>query len=125
MADKRYPTRMHEILMEEKEMTPEERLLRALLTKSEQGEHHRQGPEPGGEGDMSVQKLSETLRPCPFCGYDKPMFDTYDTKTGRRVRVVCPECMGMVDNGWSQSKYIVLELWNRRTQIKEAKEEQT
>ena len=27
MSDTRYPTRMHEILMEEREMTPEERLL--------------------------------------------------------------------------------------------------
>lgn len=45
MTDKRYPTRMHEILMEEKEMTPEERLLREIFTKSEQDEMPDNYPE--------------------------------------------------------------------------------
>lgn len=47
MTDKRYPTRMHEVLtkseqgeqeQEEREMTPEERLLREIFAKSEQDE---------------------------------------------------------------------------------------
>lgn len=45
MTDKRYPTRMHEILMEEREMTPEERLLREIFAKSEQDEMPDNYPE--------------------------------------------------------------------------------
>ena len=45
MSDTRYPTRMHEILMEEREMTPEERLLREIFAKSEQDEMPDNYPE--------------------------------------------------------------------------------
>jgi uncharacterized Zn finger protein (UPF0148 family) len=58
--------------------------------------------------------MTMTLKPCPFCGCKKPFFETYETKVGERVRVVCPNCMGMVDPGWTQQKYTVYELWNRR-----------
>lgn len=67
MSDTRYPTRMHEILMEEREMTPEERLLREICTKSEQDEMSDNYPETYFEkADYALfclHKVLENLSP--------------------------------------------------------------
>lgn len=56
-----------------------------------------------------------TLKPCPFCGYNKVYLDEYRHEAGVRFRVVCPECMAMVDPGYFQSAGRAIEAWNRRT----------
>lgn len=78
MSDTRYPTRMHEKLMEEKEMTPEERLLREIFAKSEQDEMPDNYPETYFEkADYALfclHKVLEYLSPAlvrasRLCGY--------------------------------------------------------
>lgn len=59
-------------------------------------------------------KSHQQLLPCPFCGYDKPVYDPYDSGVGLRWRVVCPNCMANIDPGYAQNTHVVQELWNRR-----------
>jgi Lar family restriction alleviation protein len=57
------------------------------------------------------------LKPCPFCGGENIHVDEYEHEAGKRWRgrVVCLDCMAMVDSGWSQQKHLAIEMWNRRT----------
>lgn len=55
------------------------------------------------------------LKPCPFCG-GQAMLEGYKHPcTGERWRVICTECAAAVDPGCAQEKYMVEEMWNRRT----------
>lgn len=54
------------------------------------------------------------LKPCPFCGGEDIYADGYDHAAGLRWRVLCLDCMGMVDPGTIQQKYRAIEAWNRR-----------
>ena len=54
------------------------------------------------------------LKPCPFCGGANLYIDGYDHTAGKRWRVVCLDCMAMVDPGTEQQKYRAIEAWNRR-----------
>lgn len=56
----------------------------------------------------------DKLLPCPFCGGSNIYADGYDHAAGKRWRVVCLDCMGMVDSGTEQQKYRAIEAWNRR-----------
>lgn len=60
------------------------------------------------------------LKPCPFCGCENIYIDGYKHGAGLRWRVMCLDCMGMVDPGTIQQKYRAIELWNRRAEPKEA-----
>lgn len=54
------------------------------------------------------------LKPCPFCGGKNIYVDGYDHAAGKRWRVVCLDCMGMVDPGTIQQKYTAIDAWNHR-----------
>ncbi len=54
------------------------------------------------------------LKPCPFCGSEHIYVDGYEHGAGQRWRVVCLDCMAMVDKGTIQLKYRAIEAWNRR-----------
>lgn len=54
------------------------------------------------------------LKPCPFCGNKYILIETYDHPAGKRVRVVCPTCMAMIDAGWWQTEDPAINAWNRR-----------
>jgi len=45
------------------------------------------------------------LKPCPFCGCENIYIDGYKHGAGLRWRVMCLDCMGMVDPGTIQQKY--------------------
>lgn len=48
--------------------------------------------------------MSSELKPCPFCGWPKPV------RYGAEVE--CPQCMALVKSGIST--YDAIEKWNRR-----------
>jgi Lar family restriction alleviation protein len=60
------------------------------------------------------------LKPCPFCGGTNIYADHYNHTAGLRWRVVCLNCMAMVDPGWFQQKYMAIDAWNRRRGEQEA-----
>ena len=61
------------------------------------------------------------LKPCPFCGNDESvMIEKYGTQAGDRYRVICPECMANVDNGYAQNAKQAVKAWNRRENGKAA-----
>lgn len=53
------------------------------------------------------------IRPCPFCG-GVPMIDYYMHLAGPRYRIVCMNCMAVLDPGWCQDQKTAIELWNKR-----------
>lgn len=58
--------------------------------------------------------MMDELKNCPFCGGRNTYIDDYTTPVGIRWRVVCLDCMAMVDDGCEQQKYRAIEAWNRR-----------
>ena len=56
--------------------------------------------------------------PCPFCGGTNLYIDGYEHGVGKRWRVVCLDCMAMVDPGTVQQKYRAIEAWNRRADLR-------
>jgi len=63
--------------------------------------------------------MTEKLLPCPFCGGSNTYLDGYEHGAGVRFRIVCLDCMGMVDPGTIQQKYRAIEAWNRRAEPEE------
>jgi ribosome-binding protein aMBF1 (putative translation factor) len=63
--------------------------------------------------------MSNTLLPCPFCGGENICVDGYEHGAGLRWRIVCLDCMGMVDPGTIQQKYRAIEAWNRRVDARQ------
>lgn len=59
----------------------------------------------------------EELKPCPFCGGNNAMVVDYMHQCNqKRYRVVCPECMAMVDAGTWQNMNHAIEAWNTRAE---------
>lgn len=56
------------------------------------------------------------IKACPFCGGNNIYVDGYEHDAGVRWRVVCLDCMGMVDPGTIQQKYRAIEAWNSRSE---------
>jgi hypothetical protein len=60
--------------------------------------------------------MSDTLKPCPFCAYDKARIEKWEVGEGRgkhvEYAVVCENCgcFGPNDLGWSGA----VEMWNMR-----------
>ena len=55
------------------------------------------------------------LKSCPFCGCKEPFYEQYARRdVGTRWRVICPQCMAMMDPGYAQDRHIVQAMWNRR-----------
>lgn len=60
----------------------------------------------------------DEVSPCPFCGSKEIIIDKYERDVGDRYRIFCAGCMAMIDPGYAQEKSVVIEMWNRRTQMK-------
>lgn len=56
----------------------------------------------------------DEVKPCPFCGGKEIAIDKYETVVGERYRILCTGCMAMIDPGYAQQKYTVMEMWNKR-----------
>ena len=55
------------------------------------------------------------LMPCPFCGEKEEIYiEEYEHIAGKRYRIVCTSCMAQIDRGYDQTKYPLLEVWNKR-----------
>ncbi len=63
--------------------------------------------------------MTKDLKPCPFCGSTDIYVDGYEHGAGLRWRVVCLNCMAMVDRGTWQQNYKAIDAWN--TRVKEEK----
>lgn len=66
-------------------------------------------------GELTKCKENE-VKPCPFCGGKEIVIDKYQREVGERFRIFCTDCMAMIDPGWAQQKYTVMEMWNKRVQ---------
>lgn len=61
-------------------------------------------------------RVSDGLRPCPFCGGEDVVVERYEHHEGQwRYRAVCTGCMAMVDTGCWQTMGRAIEAWNRRS----------
>ena len=56
-----------------------------------------------------------SLLPCPFCGSISAIYAKYSHESGDRWAVVCMGCMASVDPGYAQHRFVVQDMWNRRT----------
>lgn len=55
------------------------------------------------------------IEKCPFCGEDEEIYlDEYETPCGNRWRIVCTNCMCMIDRGYDQEPSYLVDLWNTR-----------
>lgn len=66
--------------------------------------------------EKAVSQFGITIKPCPFCGGKDIVFEQYEHTAGLRWKIVCFGCMAEIDPGWAQTKYPLIELWNRRAQ---------
>lgn len=64
-------------------------------------------------GELTKCKDDEA-KPCPFCGGIEIVIDKYRTVVGKRYRILCTGCMAMIDPGYAQQRYTVIEMWNKR-----------
>lgn len=66
--------------------------------------------------DFTLGEITKcgSAKPCPFCGNKEIIIDKYDHKAGKRFRIFCTNCMAMIDPGYAQEKYTVIEMWNKR-----------
>ena len=61
--------------------------------------------------------MSEKLKECPFCGNDESVtIEEYDTPAGDRYRVVCQNCMAVMDKGYCSTAAYAAKAWNRRVE---------
>ena len=59
--------------------------------------------------------MSDKLKECPFCGNDESVtIEEYDTPAGDRYRVVCQNCMAVMDKGYCSTAAYAAKAWNRR-----------
>ena len=61
-----------------------------------------------------VKPKEGDLKPCPFCGGEEMVFESYETQVGIRWRVVCCHCMAGIDTGVDTSRRQVALRWNWR-----------
>lgn len=54
------------------------------------------------------------LKPCPFCGNTKIVYEHYLHKAGARYLVCCTNCLACIDPGYAQEPGTVQRMWNRR-----------
>lgn len=67
---------------------------------------------------VKIVKVKEKLRevkPCPFCGEAEEIyFEEYLHASGKRWRILCPNCMAGIDRGYDQNPGPLLDAWNKR-----------
>lgn len=65
---------------------------------------------------MKHESIKATgVKPCPFCGGNNIYHEKYEHHKGQwRWRIVCGECLAMIDRGWVQQKSDNVEFWNKR-----------
>lgn len=67
-----------------------------------------------------IKKASEcrkgaNIRPCPFCGEKEEIYiESRDAVDGVRYRILCANCMCMIDRGWDQQYGELIDMWNNR-----------
>lgn len=55
------------------------------------------------------------VMPCPFCGEKEEIYlEEYETPCGNRWRIVCANCMCMIDRGYDQEPSYLIDSWNTR-----------
>lgn len=68
--------------------------------------------------------MSETLKPCPFCGGEARAERTDGTKhlelIGWQVRCISSECRVVACTDWCADKSEAVTLWNRRPETTSA-----
>lgn len=61
----------------------------------------------------------QSLKPCPFCGADAAVYETYPHVSGEwRWRILCgfSPCGAILDPGYATDSFTVQRLWNRRAE---------
>lgn len=57
----------------------------------------------------------DALLPCPFCGCEEVVYIQYKHVVGLRWKVFCCGCCAAIDPGYAQSKHVVKDMWNKRS----------
>ena len=58
-------------------------------------------------------RLMDELKPCPFCGYDRPIIRKGELIKGFTM-ILCPNCGATVSFQQKERKHETTEAWNRR-----------
>lgn len=61
---------------------------------------------------QNVKKMKQSL--VLFCGGTEIIVDKYVRDVGERYRILCTNCLSMIDPGYAQQKETVVNMWNKR-----------
>lgn len=68
----------------------------------------------GAPTDIARPSRDFSVKPCPFCGGDNIFYWQFKHGPGLRWRIVCHDCIAMIDPGWTQERGELAYRWNKR-----------